>query len=380
MQLRTKHTFLLTLFFIVLAVSTFSHCSSSDPEITPSNLELQFEIATDGSGEVVVTATADNATYFEIDFGVVSRPPIGTNAGIGYHTYAESGEYEVTVKAIGSKPGLFITETETISVEVFFPIPTEGYETPTSYEGMDAVWADEFDEPSINTSNWMHEIGRGSGGWGNNELQYYRQENTEVTDGYLVITAKKESFAGADYTSSRLITKGKRSFKYGRVDIRAVLPKGQGIWPALWMLGSNFSTVGWPRCGEIDIMEMVGGSPSSAGKNNTVHGTLHWYDEIQSQNVCTCVPGGSHTLSSGLFADKFHVFSLVWNETTITWYVDDVEFHVINITPSHMTEFHEEFFFIFNVAVGGNWPGSPDGTTVFPQRMVVDYIRVFQDQ
>ncbi len=380
MTLQTKRTFFPTVFCIILAVFTFSNCSSSDPEITPSNLQLEFDIATDGSGDIVVTATADNATSFEIDFGVTSRPILKTNAGIGIHSYIASGDYEVTVKAIGSKPSLSITESETITVDVFFAIPTTGYSTPTSYVGMDAVWADEFDGTSLDPSNWTPEIGRGSNGWGNNELQYYRKENTEVTDGYLVITAKKESFMGADYTSSRLITKDNQSFKYGRIDIRAVLPKGQGIWPALWMLGSNFSTVGWPKCGEIDIMEMVGGSPTSTGKNNTVHGTLHWYDEIQSRNVCTCVPGGSHILSSGLFADKFHVFSIVWNETTITWYVDDVEFHVINITPSHMTEFHEEFFFIFNIAVGGNWPGNPDGTTVFPQRMAVDYIRVFQNQ
>lgn len=379
MTVQTKRTFFPTVTFIVLAVFTFSNCSSSDPEVLPSNLQLSFSIATDGSGDVIVTATADNAISYEIDFGVTSRPILKTNAGIGIHTYLETGDYEVSVKAIGSKSSLSITETETITVDVFFAIPATGYSTPTSYDGMVAVWADEFDGTSINLDNWKHETGRGSNGWGNNELQYYQQGNTEVTDGKLIITAKKQSVGDANYTSSRLITKDKQSFKYGRIDIRAVLPNGQGIWPALWMLGSNFSTVGWPKCGEIDIMEMVGGSPTSTGKNNTVHGTLHWHDEVQSQNVCTCGQG-DYPLPSGIFSDEFHVFSIVWNETTITWYVDDVEFHVINITPSHMEEFHEEFFFIMNVAVGGNWPGSPDASTVFPQRMAVDYIRVFQPQ
>jgi beta-glucanase (GH16 family) len=134
------------------------------------------------------------------------------------------------------------------------------------------------------------------------------------------------------------------------------------------MLGDNIQTVGWPSCGEIDIMEMVGGS----GRENTVHGTVHW------ENDGHVYTGDGYTLQSGIFADEYHVFSIIWNETSITWFVNDSQFYQISITESHMTEFHQKFFFIFNVAVGGNWPGSPDETTVFPQQMRVDYIRVFQ--
>jgi len=214
---------------------------------------------------------------------------------------------------------------------------------------------------------WKFEIGTGSSGWGNNELQYYRKENARIYEGNLVITAKEEAFNGRDYTSSRMITKGCYDFTYGRVDIRANLPTGQGIWPALWMLGDNISTVGWPSCGETDIMEIIGSAP------NKLHGTIHW-----SNNGDYASFGGDKTLSSGIFNDNFHVFSIEWDNTKIRWYLDGVEYHVVEITSAAMTEFHNKNFFIFNVAVGGNWPGSPNSTTVFPQRMIVDYIRVFQ--
>ncbi|MFK7906184.1 MAG: Calx-beta domain-containing protein, partial [Chitinophagales bacterium] len=154
-------------------------------------------------------------------------------------------------------------------------IPTTGYTTPMSYTGRTLVWNDEFEGSSL-SSNWTHEIGTGNSGWGNNELQYYRAENTTIQNGLLVIEAKKESFGGRAYTSSRLVTQGKQSFQYGRIDIRAAMPKGQGLWPALWMLGDSFATTGWPSCGEIDIMEMVGGNTVN---DATTHGTIHWDDE-----------------------------------------------------------------------------------------------------
>ena len=243
-----------------------------------------------------------------------------------------------------------------------------GYESPISYPGYTLAWQDEFDGATVNKNDWTFEIGRGNNGWGNQELQYYREENTSIADGNLVIEAKQESFSGSDYTSSRLITLNKQSFQYGRIDIRAVLPKGQGLWPALWMLGANFPSVGWPACGEIDIMEMVGGN----GKENTVHGTVHWDNNGSYANY-----GGSTTKSSGTFSDAYHVFSILWDETAIRWLVDDIEYHVIDITPASLSEFRQDFFFILNVAVGGTWPGSPDATTTFPQMMVVDYVRVF---
>jgi hypothetical protein len=243
-------------------------------------------------------------------------------------------------------------------------IPTTGYVSPLTHAGYTLVWQDEFDGNSLG-SHWQQEIGTGNSGWGNNELQYYRAENTTVSDGNLIIEAKNESFGGAAYTSSRMITKGQKFFKYGRVDIRAALPEGQGMWPALWMLGENIDQVGWPKCGEIDIMEVVGHQP------NRTHGTLHWYS-TEWVNY-----GGSIGSSTDL-SEEFNVYSIIWDATEIKWLLNGIQFHNTDITPAELAEFREEFFFIFNVAVGGNWPGSPNATTVFPQRMYVDYIRVFQ--
>jgi beta-glucanase (GH16 family) len=210
----------------------------------------------------------------------------------------------------------------------------------------------------------------GGSGWGNNELQYYTNNTTNamVNNGLLTITALKESYGGRQYTSARITTQNKFTFKYGRVEARIKLPYGQGIWPAFWMLGANFSSVGWPTCGEVDIMEMVGGT----GKDNRVYSTLHW-DNGGHQEY-----GSSYSLSPGIFADDFHVFSIEWDENKIRSYVDGNPFFVIDITPAFLSEFHQNFFLIMNVAVGGNWPGSPNASTVFPQTMQVDYVRVYQ--
>ena len=248
-------------------------------------------------------------------------------------------------------------------------IPSAGYSTPENYRGMSLVWRDEFEGHNLNPSDWKHETG--GSGWGNNELQYYQEKNTAVHNGYLIITAEKENVGGKNYTSSRIITQGKKEFQYGRVDIRALLPKGQGIWPALWMLGANATTVGWPACGEIDIMEMIGGP----GKDNTVHGTAHWDNAGSHASY-----GGKLSLDHPkILADEFHVFSILWTPTAITWYLDDVQYEVIDTTPADLSELQNKFYFIFNVAVGGNWPGNPDATTTFPQRMIVDYVRIFQN-
>lgn len=250
-------------------------------------------------------------------------------------------------------------------------IPTTGYNSPSSYDGMSLIWSDEFEGDALNTEDWTFEIGRGNNGWGNNELQYYREENTTLEDGFLVIEAKKENYNGADYTSSRMITQGKESLRFGRVDIRAVLPEGQGLWPALWMLGTKINAVGWPACGEIDIMELVGNQPGR------VHGTVHYGNSSSNRQM----DGASTALSGGLkFSDEFHVFSLVWEENRIQWLVDDQVYHEFTSseTGSFPYPFNDNFFVIFNVAVGGDWPGSPDAATVFPQRMIVDYIRYFR--
>ena len=165
-------------------------------------------------------------------------------------------------------------------------------------------------------------------------------------------------------------TQGIKSWKYGRIDIRAAIPYGQGIWPALWMLGDNITTAGWPSCGEIDVMELIGGD---GARDRTVYGTAHWSD-----NGTHAQYGNTTVLSSGKYADEFHVFSIVWTQNSITWLRDDVVYNTLDISPANLSEFKEKFFLIFNVAVGGNWPGNPDATTIYPQTMYVDYVRVFQ--
>ena len=251
-----------------------------------------------------------------------------------------------------------------------------GYESPSSYDGYSLTWSDEFSGAEINTDNWGYEIG--GSGWGNNELQYHTNRNAYLKDGLLVLRAQQESYGGRSYTSSRLKTQGKQNFKYGRIDVRARLPEGAGIWPALWMLGKNITDVGWPKSGEIDIMEMVGGnSPQDKhpdGDRTTV-GTMHWNNNGLNGSYSPVNTGGYRKLSTSL-SEEFHVFSIQWDVNGIGWYIDDVRysFKTINSTQP----FREEFFLVMNIAVGGNWPGSPNSSTAFPQRMVVDYVRVFQ--
>ncbi len=255
--------------------------------------------------------------------------------------------------------------------DTYLEIPDDGYTSSEGYAGYDLVWSDEFDASSLDLSKWGFDIGFGESGWGNNELQYYTNdpENIYLSNGKLVIEAREESVEGSSYTSSRIKTQGKYEFKFGRVDIRAKLPSGQGIWPALWMLGANINSIGWPACGEIDIMELIGSEPK------TVHGTVHWGAQGQgfSNNE-----GGSYIIEEA-FSEKFHVFSIIWKENQVTFYVDDeVYFSITDSQVNGAYPFNNPFFFIFNIAVGGNWPGSPDETTIFPQQMLVDYIRVFQ--
>ena len=251
-----------------------------------------------------------------------------------------------------------------------------GYTTPLEYPGMTLAWHDEFDVVFAN-GNWTHATGTGCPnlcGWGNNELQYYRPENTTVDNGLLTITAKEENYSGSDYTSSRILSKDKFEFKFGRVDIRAKLPKGKGIWPALWMLGANRDDVGWPACGEVDIMELRGSLPRK------ICGTVHYQNA--SGNHQNTYPDCHVLLDGTTYNDLFHVFSIVWDAERMTWYLDDQKFNEelfsnLNL-GSKPNPFLQEFYFLLNVAAGGNYDGDPDGTTEFPQKMEVDYIRVFQ--
>ena len=194
-------------------------------------------------------------------------------------------------------------------------IPSGGYTSPESYDGYTLVWRDEFDADTLNTTNWSYEIGNGCPnlcGWGNNELEYYREDNTSLVSGHLVITAKKQNFDGYEYTSSRLFTKGKQQFKFGRIDIRAALPEGQGIWPALWMLGSNNDAVGWPACGEIDIMELTGDVP------NRVVGTVHYGANLSQHGYKSA---SRFTTGDDSFQEKFHVYSINWENNLIEFFI-----------------------------------------------------------
>lgn len=242
----------------------------------------------------------------------------------------------------------------------------DGYITPSSYPGMTLVWSDEFDASVLNTTDWNYETG--GGGWGNNEWEIYTNstDNSFLQDGLLNIKATKHPYNG-NYYSARLTTKGKKEFTYGRIDIRAKMPIGKGIWPALWMLGGNISSVGWPACGEIDIMEYLGHEPLK------VHGTAHYNDGGHKYK------GGSYTVPEAEnLHEKFHVFSIIWQENSIEWFIDYRRYYTVTSSTVKFDAFNLPQFFIFNVAVGGNWPGYPDATTQFPQTMLVDYVRVFQ--
>ncbi|MFI2489103.1 family 16 glycosylhydrolase [Promicromonospora kroppenstedtii] len=244
----------------------------------------------------------------------------------------------------------------------------------TSAAAAALTWSDEFNGAAgsaPNAANWNHETG--AGGWGNNELQNYvnsRQNSALDGNGNLVITARQDGSGG--YTSARLTTKGKVQPQYGRLEARIKIPRGQGIWPAFWMLGGQFPGTPWPNSGEIDIMENIGREP------HLVHGTLHG-PGYSGGNPIT----GQYMHPQGWsFADDFHTFAVDWSPNSITWLVDGNAYQTFTPanTGGNPWVFNQPFFFILNVAVGGNWPGYPDGSTQFPQQMLVDYVRVYDSQ
>jgi beta-glucanase (GH16 family) len=237
------------------------------------------------------------------------------------------------------------------------------------------VWSDEFDALAIDNSKWSFDMSTGLPliGWGNNELQYYtdREQNATIDNGVLVVEAREEPYQGMNYTSARLKTIHKGDWLYGKFEIRAKLPEGQGIWPAIWMMPTDAAYGGWPKSGEIDVMELVGHVP------NVVHATVHFgADWPNNRHI-----GSRYELPEGNFSGDFHVFSLEWEPGEIRWYVDGN--HFFTVTPEdlhpHPYPFDRRFHLIVNVAVGGNWPGSPDASTEFPQTMEIDYVRVYQD-
>lgn len=241
--------------------------------------------------------------------------------------------------------------------------------------GYTLTWSDEFNDPDgtpPNPAYWNYDIG--GSGWGNQELEYYTNSpaNAQQKGGYLVITATPDGasnyqcwYGTCQYTSARLTTQGIFSQAYGRFETRAQMPFGQGLWPAIWMLGSNIDTVSWPACGEIDFLETIGSDMT----NN--HGSLH----APNYN-----PSATYTLPGGATYDQaFHTFAVEWDPGEVRFYVDDVLYETQDQSGvgGGTWEFNQPFFFIMNVAVGGNWPGSPDSTSTFPQTLKVDWIRAY---
>ncbi len=242
------------------------------------------------------------------------------------------------------------------------------------------TWSDEFDGESIDFTKWTHMIGDGTDygqqpGWGNNEKQFYTDDpaNSGIIiddegNSVLFIEAIMTNVGETGYTSAKLTTDSLFDFRFGKIEARIKLPYSEGIWPAFWMLGSNKPQIGWPGCGEIDIMEMLGGA------EETVYGNIHYVNSDHEHDEDL----GFSILDEGKYSDDYHIYSMEWSPGNIKWLVDGEYFHEVEITAD-MKEFLRSHFLILNVAVGGYWPGYPDETSIFPQRMYVDYIRIYQD-
>ena len=238
------------------------------------------------------------------------------------------------------------------------------------------VWSDEFNSGSIDENNWNFQVVEA--GRFNNEWQRYTNSNANayVENDCLVIKAIHEGGNhGMDqYTSARLNTANRQTWRYGKISARIKLPQGNGIWPAFWMWGANIDENGgdtpWPQSGEIDILELYG-----SRDNGVVEANIHYADESGSHAMMGAV---AFKLDEGIFADDFHIFELEWNENSISWFVDGKQFASTSITAEELSEFHEEFFILLNIAVGGAHAGRPDSNTIFPQYMYIDWIRVYQ--
>lgn len=222
------------------------------------------------------------------------------------------------------------------------------------------VWSDEFDSTAVNTNTWNFETG--GSGWGNNEQEYYTPgNNATIENGNLVITAKQEAMGGKSYTSSRMTTQGKKEFTYGKIEARLKMPVGLGLWPAFWMLGANINTVNWPICGETDIMEHI-------NADSTIYGTLHWNNNGHQQN-------GGKTQSSPA---GYHVYGIEWTTSSIRWYIDSTAYFTSGLGDNGQSAFANPSFILLNLAVGGNWPGQTIDNSLFPAKLYVDWVRVYQ--
>lgn len=339
------------LWMLVVLISACA-CSKGDTGGTtvnndpPSNLSVKAIVNPDNSGNVAFTATATNAVTYDFDYGngIYATVP----SGVVTYKYPSSGTYSVNVIA-KSSAGKVISQSVSVTVTVTMAL----------------IFSDEFETAGApDASKWGYDIGTGSGGWGNNELEYYtnRSTNATVSNGTLKITAMKESYSGSAYTSARLQSQNKFSFKYGKVEVRAKLPAGVGTWPAIWMLGSNISTAGWPSCGEIDIMEHRG------SELNKIFGTFH-YPGRSGGNA------DGNTLTIANATTEFHIYSAEWSAASVKLFVDGQLIHTLNNSTS--LPFNQNFFMILNVAMGGNFAGSVDPAFT-SATMEVDYVRVYQ--
>ncbi len=342
------------LVFSLLSFVILNSCEKDKPntpsKIAPTNLQVTAIPSTDGSGNVAFTATATNAVSFDFEYGngVIATVPSGVVTF--KYTLLGTNTYTVNVTA-KSSDGLTIQKSIQVTVNV------------VNTAGSGLIWSEEFNtDGAPDPAKWGYDLG--AGGWGNNELQYYtsRPENVVIINGALKITAKRESFMSSAFTSTRLISKDKFSFKYGKVEVRAKLPIGVGTWPAIWMLGSNINTVSWPGCGEIDIMEHVGKT------QNKIYGTLH-YPGRSGGNA----DGANINVSN--VSTEFHIYSVEWSASFIKIYADNQLF--FTYVNNGSTPFNQNFFMILNVAMGGDF-GGPVDAAFSNSSMEIDYVRVYQ--
>jgi hypothetical protein len=339
--------------FLVLFISCSGESSGSEIIATkPSNLVVSATLIGasvqnpngDGSGTVSFNINATNATSYKILLGNGETKEV-TDGNFTY-TYKTSGTNTYVLYVSAYNSGQFVSSSKTITI----------------YVASGLVWSDEFNTNGApDATKWGYDLG--AGGWGNNESQYYtnRPENVVVENGSLKIKTIKENYSGSNYTSARILTKDKFSFKYGRVEIRAKLPIGGGTWPALWMLGNNINTVGWPACGEIDIMEHKG------NETNKIHGTLH--SPGRSGNS-----PDTGTVNISNATSEFHIYTVDWSASAIKFYVDNNLFYTFSNSAN--LPFNQNFFLIINNAMGGNFGGAID-TNFSSSVFEIDYVRVY---
>lgn len=363
-----KFNVLILLFFLFVSCTKTNGDDPDIPDepevIIPSNVSLNITVVGvdtnnpngDGSGVIQCTVTATDAVKFGYRFGTGSE--IESTTGNIEYTYSEKETNNYTVYVVAySSTGHMITVSKGITVFV------------TSE--LSLIWSDEFNiDGAPSTVNWNYDMGNGSGGWGNKELQFYtnRSENVIQENGNLVITAIKESYQGYDYTSARLKTQNKFSFTYGKVEVRAKLPAGTGVWSAIWMLGNDITSAGWPACGEIDIMEYVGYQP------NVVHSAIH---TISSSG--NTVNHDSYNLATA--EEEFHIYGIEWTSTEIKFFIDETLHYTYKPTAYNDATwpFNKNQFLILNLAIGGNWGGAQGiDDSIFPQEFSIDYVRVYQ--